>query len=281
MAYPIIDDLTGSYISVQGQLLPTDSEAAAFFRLPTDSVMFYEVIRVVQGVPLFWEEHLARLCQSIAGMIELSDTLYADCRRLIDTNGLQAANLRLVLFEDQAVIHLTPSSYPPAELFDQGVPTGILNWERLDPNVKIIRSDYKAAIAACFAEPGPFGRYYELLLADDRGFLTEGSRSNLFLIRGNQVLSAPENRILKGVTRKHVIEAIAASGAELVEEMQTLPAIRAGSCEAAFLSSSPFDILPIRSIEEIELPSAEHPLLRRIDQAYRSIVASYIGQRLI
>lgn len=280
MAYPIIDDLTGSFISVQGHLLPTDSEAAAAFMKPTESTMFYEFIRIVQGVPLFWEEHLARLSLSIAGIIELPGTLYADCRQLIAANGLMAANLRLVLFDDLVVIHLTPSNYPPAELFDRGVPTGILNWERLDPHVKIIRSDYKAAISSRFAEPGPFGRFYELLLADSQGFLTEGSRSNLFLIRDNQVLSAPESRILKGVTRKHVIEAINASGAELVEEMQTLPAIRAGSCEAAFLSSSPFDILPIRSIEEIELPSAENALLRRIDQAYRAIVASYVGQRL-
>lgn len=280
MAYPIIDDLTGSYISVQGQLLPADSEAAAALMKPTDSTMFYEFIRIVQGVPLFWEEHLARLSVSIAGILELPDTLYADSRRLIDANGLMAANLRLVLYDHQVVIHLTPSNYPPAELFDRGVPTGILNWERLNPNVKIIRSDYKAAIAARFAEPGPYGRFYELLLADSQGCLTEGSRSNLFLIRGNQVLSAPENRILKGVTRKHVIEAIKTSGAELVEEMQTLADIRAGSCEAAFLSSSPFDILPISSIEEIELSSTENAMLRRIDQAYRAIVASYVGQRL-
>lgn len=276
MAYPIIDDLAGVFVMDSGALLTADSPAADRLRLPTDRTMFYEVIRVVRGIPLFWEEHMARLQQSVQVPVSIPDTLYADCRRLIAANSLAAANLRLVLLENQAVIHLTPSNYPPLTLFKQGVPTGILDWERENPNVKIIRSDYKAAIAARYAQPGPFGRYYELLLADRHGFLTEGSRSNLFFIRGNQVLSAPDSRILKGITRKHILEAIGAAGGQLTEGQLTLAEIRQGACDAAFLSSSPFDILPIRAIEDFELASAAHPLLQRIDTAYRAIVESYI-----
>jgi len=276
LAYPIIDDLAGVFVMDNGALLTADSLAADRLRQPTDRTMFYEVIRVVRGIPLFWEEHMARLGLSVRVPISIPDTLYSDSRRLIAANGLAAANLRLVLLENQTVIHLTPSNYPPQDLFRQGVPTGILNWEREDPNVKIIRSDYKAAIAARYAQPGPFGRCYELLLADRQGYLTEGSRSNLFFIQGNQVLSAPENRILKGITRKHILDAINSACGQLTERMLTLEEIRQGACEAAFLSSSPFDILPIRAIEDFELASAAHPLLQRIDAAYRATVEGYI-----
>jgi len=279
LAYPIIDDLTGVFIMENSALLTADSSAAVCLRQPTDRTMFYEVIRVVRGIPLFWEEHMARLQQSVQIPVSIPDTLYADSRRLIAANGLAAANLRLVLLENQTVIHLTPSNYPPRELFRLGVPTGILNWERQNPNVKIIHSEYKAAIADRYARPGPFGRCYELLLADRQGYLTEGSRSNLFFICGRQILSAPDNRILKGITRKHILEAIATAGGELTERMLTLDQIRQGACEAAFLSSSPFDILPIRAIEEFELASANHPLLQRIDTAYRAIVEGYIQMK--
>ncbi len=281
MAYPIIDSLAGLYISDQGRIVLADDTATAALFLPTPETMYYEVIRVVRGIPLFWEDHLARLGQSVQANVKVTASLYDDSCRLIAANGLQQANLRIVLLEGRAVIHLTPSAYPVAELFEQGVATGILAWEREDPNVKIINSDYKAAVALRYANPGPFGVFYELLLADRQGLLTEGSRSNLFLIRGNQVLSAPESRILKGITRQHVMEAIATAGATLAEEMLTFDDICRGRCDAAFLSSSPFDILPIRSIEAAQLDSTANPLLRKIDQAYRQIVENYIQDHSI
>lgn len=280
MAYPIIDALAGSWVMDQSRLLAADSPVTAALFQPTGRTMFYEVIRVVRGIPLFWEEHMDRLKLSVLPEVAVPDSLYEDSCRLIAVNGIEAANLRIVLLEGQAVIHLTPSNYPSQDLFEQGVPTGILAWERESPNIKIIRSDYKAAIAARFAENGPFGRYYELLLADHLGYLTEGSRSNLFFIRGTTVLTAPENRILKGITRKHILKAIAAAGGELAEGMLTVPEIRLGACDAAFLSSSPFDILPIRAIEDIRLDSAVNLLLRQIDAAYRVIVENYVRLKM-
>lgn len=279
MAYPIIDDLAGTRVMDRGRLLDADSSEAAELFAPTDRTMFYEFIRIVRGVPLFWEDHMARLSLSVRPPVTIPDSLYADSLRLISANGLDTANLRVVLLEGQTVIHLTPSNFPSPELFEQGVPTGILAWERESPNIKLIRSDYKAAIAERFARPGPFGRCYELLLADRQGFLTEGSRSNLFFIRGSQVLTAPDSRILKGITRKHILEAIAQAGGELTIAMLTLDDIRGDGCDAAFLSSSPFDILPVSAIEDFRLPSAANPLLRRIDAAYRAMVADYVAEK--
>ncbi len=71
----------------------------------------------------------------------------------------------------------------------------IIDWERDNPNVKIIKADYKEAVADGFARNNKFGRPFELLLADQKGLLTEGSRSNLFFIRDNQVITAPDERI--------------------------------------------------------------------------------------
>ena len=60
--------------------------------------------------------------------------------------------------------------------------------------------------------------------------------------------------------------------------MFTVDVVRQGHCDAAFLSSSPFDMLPIRTIEDLELNSAENPLFHRINAAYQDIVDQYIEE---
>ncbi|HBP38718.1 MAG TPA: hypothetical protein DD640_08260 [Clostridiales bacterium] len=280
MPYPLIDEMAGAYLSVQGRLIRADDPEAAPLFLPSDPVMYYEVVRVTRGVPLFWEDHLARLARSVRGALPIPESLYAESVRLIAACGLVSANLKLILTEQLRVIHLTTSYYPGPQQIQAGVPTGILTWEREDPNTKIIRADYKAAVAARFARPGPFGPCFEVLLADRRGFLTEGSRSNLFFIRGSRVLSAPDSRILLGITRKHVHQALQAAGTILEEGLLTLGDIRSDDGITAFLTASPIDILPINAIEDIRLNSAENPLLRRIHAAYQAIVEEYVAGRL-
>ncbi|NCA97859.1 MAG: hypothetical protein EOM70_00625 [Clostridia bacterium] len=276
LAYPIIDSLTGAWIHVDGQKVAATDSDAQFCFAPTEEKMFYEVIRVEEQTPLFWEDHLERLRQSIAGQFAIPDRLYQDSLALIRANRVEQSNLRLVLTRQHTILHQIPSYYPTPEQMQQGVPTGILNWERENPNVKMINSDYKTAVADRFAAGGPFGPLFELLLADRNGDLTEGSRSNLFFIRGNDVCTAPDSRILKGITRKYVTSAIAAAGGELVENMLTYQDIIAGAVDAAFLSGSPIDLLPIAAIEDIELPSACNPLFVRINQAYQQIVRDYL-----
>ncbi len=280
MAYPMIDGLTGSLISLNGHLIEAASDSARLCFEPTEQKMFYEVIRIEQHIPLFWEDHYDRLVRSIDGVFPIPSTLYQDSLDLIRANNLDGVNLRLVLTSEQIVIHAIPSYYPTAQQMVQGVLTVVMIWERLDPNVKVIHSDYKSAVAARFAAGSPFGQPFELLLCDHNGELTEGSRSNLFFIRGNQVLSAPDNRILIGITRKYVTAAIAAAGAELVIEMVSLADLEAGAVDAAFLSGSPIDLLPISTIEANQFQSANHPLFLKINRAYQKIVTEYLKSHL-
>ncbi|NLO36572.1 MAG: aminotransferase class IV [Clostridiaceae bacterium] len=277
MPYPIIDALTGRWIQVDGRMVAVDAPEAGALQQPHDETMFYEVIRVVQGVPLFLEDHLERLQRSVAGAFPVPSTLPDESRALIAQNAIPAANLRLVVTASRRVLHLTASYYPDAAAVAQGVVTGILDWERENPNTKIIRADYKDAIAARFAQAGPFGPCFELLLADRQGLLTEGSRSNLFFIRGSDVYSAPDERILLGITRRHVRDAIATAGLRLVTGLFSLDDVRQGRIRTAFLSSSPFDLLPIRAIEDIELDSGRDPAFSALNQAYTQIVGDYIA----
>lgn len=284
MAFPFIDNMDNSLLSWQGELLNRADPRCAVLFEPSSERMFYEVIRVTSGVPLFWEDHLARLRASVAGEFALPRTLREESLQLIAAGGLTETNLRLVLTAKQRVLHLSPSYYPDDAMRRLGVPAGILKWERENPNTKVVLADYKAAVAARFAAPGPLGRYFELLLEDSNGYLTEGSRSNLFFLMRTAddsetvVLSAPESRILKGITRKYVLQAISSAGARLQEGLLKFSDLQEGRAEAAFITGSPIDVLAVSAVESVKLGSADHLLLGKIDAAYRKIVADYIAK---
>ena len=281
MPYPIIDALAGQSVLLNGKLLSADAAEAGFLFQPQDERMYYEVIRVVQRVPLFLEDHLERLNRSVDRSFAIPSDLAAEGQMLVKANSLTEANLRIVLTRHLRVMHLTPSYYPDNQMIAEGVATGILLWERPDPNTKVIHADYKQAVAERFARPGPFGPCSELLLADRQGYLTEGSRSNLFFISGNQVVSAPDERVLLGITRRYVLQAIADAQLELTVDLLTLDDVRRRGIRTAFLSGSPIDLLPIRAIEDLPMESAHDPFFIKLYKAYMQLLQNYIDQHRV
>ena len=282
MGYPMVENPAGHLIITPAGLIDVASPEAAAYLQPTGRPMFYEVVRLVDGQPLFWDDHASRIQNSVARAFPVdTERLLAGCRQLVAAagDGFQSANLRIVLTENDYVIHLSPSYYPTPEQFDHGVPTGLLRRERLSPNIKTVDSEYKAAVAAGFELPRPFGRAFELLLVNRDGLVTEGSRANVFFIQGRRILTAPDELILLGITRRYVADAIRTAGAELVTAMLSVEQIQSGAAEAAFLTGSPIDILPIAAIEETRLKSAGHPLILAVHQAYQAIVRADLAHR--
>jgi branched-chain amino acid aminotransferase len=100
--------------------------------------------------------------------------------------------------------------------------------------------------------------------------------SNLFVIRDGQVYSAPDSKILIGITRKRVMEALNRSGLEL--QIGTFrPEELDPSRDAIFVSSTPFDILPVRYIDDYEFKSADNEILKNISKMYQEYTSEYIG----
>ena len=64
------------------------------------------------------------------------------------------------------------------------------------------------------------------------------------------MLTAPDSCILKGITRKYVCQAIQLAGGRLITEMLTFQDVQAGMADAAFLSGSPIDLVPVSAIED-------------------------------
>ena len=210
MPYPFLDDNVGEWLYADGSLTRADSTAAAGFYLPSSEKMFYEVVRVQAGIPLFWEDHAGRLLLSVDGAFRVDvQELRREALHLLSVSGAERCNLRIVATARHTVLHLSPYYYPSEDMIFSGVACGVLSWERETPNIKTVREDYKRAVADAFDAGGSHGRPFEILLANRSGHFTEGSRSNLFFVKGSVVYSAPDDAILLGITRKYVQRAVA------------------------------------------------------------------------
>lgn len=291
MSFPIVENPRGDYCYCNGEKLSFASDRGAALFSPVDQTIYYESIRFKNGVLIFFEDHMLRLYRSVMAKEAFdfdSEFLYEESMKLIreiagsDSDG----NLRIVLTKEQSVVHLSDAKYPEPSMFEQGIITSTLRWERIEPQVKVFRGDYKKAVAQCMGRPNSFGIPYEVLLCDSQGKITEGSRSNFFVLVEDTVNSPPESQILIGITRKYVIAALHNAGLSYREHSYSIADLKKMMQEsegkadpAVFVTSSPFDVLPIRSIDDISFRSSDHPMIKKLSNEYISIVNKYIATR--
>ena len=233
----------------------------------------YEVIRLREGRPMFLPEHYERLEGSLSsiGMAPpFTRTELAGCiESMAEENGIRNHNLKLeVDVSGFSVIYMSPTHYPEAELYRTGVRTGILRGERRNPNVKMMDRELRDAADAAIRRGG----LYEVMLVDRRGFITEGSRSNVFFIKGNTIYTPPAGQVLKGVTRRVILGIIGdlagKMDVKLLEEPVRLE--DAAQCDAAFISGTSPGVLPVASMGSAEY-DVNDPLLAEIMKRYNEL----------
>jgi branched-chain amino acid aminotransferase len=119
------------------------------------------------------------------------------------------------------------------------------------------------------------------VLLDTRGFLAEGTGSNIFLVRGGTVFTPREQFVLGGISRETVIELARQSGIPLAEA--DLELYDAYTAEEAFLTSTSLCICPVRSVNGVAIGGARvpGPVTRRLTDAYQRLVdCDFVAQYL-
>ncbi len=241
----------------------------------------YEVIRVIRGIPLFLEDHLQRLHHTLE--IQGKNTGIRDreiaeaVRQVIRENRLTEGNIKIIFnFHPGApgdirfLVYRIEHHYPTREQYARGVSCILYHAERPRPTAKIIHHSLRLTLYNKLIETGR----YEALLVNRQGLITEGSRSNVFFIRGNTLLTAPDHLVLPGISRKYVLGICRDLGLTLQKE--ALPEKQLAGVDAAFLTGTSINILPVSYIEEQSFSPA-HPLLQTLMQEYDKIIRKHIG----
>ncbi len=210
----------------------------------------YEVIRVINKTPLFADEHVQRLIHS-ANLINLninmtkSDIIRNICK-LSELNNIQEQNIKLLFtIEGYSYFFFIKSFYPDEEMTRKGIKTITYKVVRENPNVKFHNADLRASINKALIKQ----EAYEALLIDNQERVVEGSRSNIFFIQKNKLVTAPSAAVLMGITRSKVIKICNQLNINVVERNILLNEL--SKFGGAFMTSTSNNILPIRSIDDV------------------------------
>lgn len=276
-----MEDNAGKYV-VHNGIVKESSEVAHIDSKKMSGRAAYEVIRVIDGVPLFFEDHYNRLkstYKAVGKHLDLTDTQLADnIKKLLRISGNMNCNVKVILLDEsrqqEQVVYISKSYYPTEAEFSTGVKTGLLQIERKNPNAKIFNKDYKDAVEKKLTEGG----YFEVILVDGEGRITEGSKSNMFLVKNDRIVTAPGEFVLKGITRKYVFDACRNAGLDVAEEFVRANDIR--SIDGCFLSGTSIKVLPVKSIDDVVLDSADSPVITAVRREYERIIREYIDSHV-
>lgn len=263
---------------IQNGHIKTTNDEDIFKKI--DRPPIYEVIRVIKGVPLFLEEHLDRMFDS-AKITEFElgrkeEEIRADIKDLILKNKIEDLNIKLLSSDVEGIgkIFLTyciNSFYPPKEYYENGIKTILFDYERQNPNAKVLFTSFKDEVAEKLKDKDAF----EALLVGKSGYIPEGSRSNMFFVMEGKVYTAPESEVLLGVTRKQILKVCQELEIEVIEESIHKDSIN--KIEGAFMSGTSVNVLPISIIDGLNVNSMSNEIITRINQAYDKEMEDYIN----
>lgn len=246
--------INGKFVSLDEKVIPIDERGHQF----GDGV--YEVIRFYDGKPFMLTEHLGRLIRSAKAIrLPLTENI-EDFKELV-LSGVEKAQIsqcnvylqitrgvanRNHLFPKVPVsITMTVREAKPlsTELRDKGV-TAITHEDERWTNCYIKSLNLLPNILAKQAahEAGS----YEAILVRE-GFVTEGSSSNVFIIKEGSVITSPLSKhILPGITRMAVKKIANEINIPFIEENFSEDDLI--TADEVFITSTTSEVLPVVAI---------------------------------
>ncbi len=267
-------DTEQRFFFYNGKILPTENFSA---KLTEGENIIYEVIRVKSSAPIFLDDHLNRFSHSAKMMnynINLNE-IKQGIHQLLRVNPVDQKNFRLMYYSSAEnngqtlLIYFIPSRYPTADEANSGIYLETLNAERHNPTVKFENK----AIRAIANEILSTHRCYEVLLVDHNGFITEGSRSNVFFIAENRLITAPDSKVLGGITRQKVIEICSRMNINI--DFRCLHIDELANTTGCFITGTSPGVLPVRQVDHHSYNLIPE-ILRELSSQYEDLVEQCI-----
>jgi branched-subunit amino acid aminotransferase/4-amino-4-deoxychorismate lyase len=241
-----------------------------------DGFMFglglFETIKVLSGRPVFFSDHFERLRRS-AGELGLPFTaaageLRARCGQCLTANGLDEGSLKIVLFQDTdgpgELIVARKKTYL-AEHYERGFalktfPAGqregkLFGFKTVN-YLKNLQAKQAAQAAGCD----------EALFIDSTGQVLEGAASNVFVVKGGEVLTPPlDGRILPGIARSRVLQLLK-NGREYAVPVQLL-----SGADEVFVTNALLGVMPVAAVDQQRYDLTRNPITKSLMEAYRKL----------
>ncbi len=191
---------------------------------------------------------------------------------LVRRSGMDQCYIRPILFrsldEEHPAFGVNPFPNPLAcyigawdwgkylgdEAIEKGVDVGVATWSRLTPNSMpaMAKSGANYMNSQLIKMEALLNGYSEGIALDDRGYVSEGSGENIFIVSGGIVNTPPlSSSILPGITRDSVIQICGELGITVKERATQRAALYVA--DELFFSGTAAEITPIRSVDRISI----------------------------
>ena len=269
--------VTGDYFVTHKGLIPVDF-IDKYVRDEDETV--YEVLRVIGFKPLFLEDHLLRFFNSFTSLNrdkpqKINNLFITDkIKSLIGSHNLPDGNIRFQFNKNdvtQFCAWYIPVTYPSEQQYSKGVAVQTLSATRPDPNIKT-RDKKLRQQADNFIKTR---QIYEAILVNREGYLTEGSRSNIFFISDNTFYTPPLSCVLPGITRQKIIHLLEDNHLSFKEKM--IHSNELHRYQSCFITGTSANILPVAKIDNISM-DVETEALKNLVNLYKLLIDNYLQE---
>jgi branched-chain amino acid aminotransferase len=241
-------------------------------------------------------EHIQRLLNS--AKIYRMDTTYSRdeiCKATVDLiaeSGLDACYLRPVIFRgldeekpsfgvygmdnpiETYIAAWQWGKYLGEEALENGIDVCVSSWTRITSNSMpaMAKAGANYMNSQLIKMEAKLGGFVEGIALDDRGYVSEGSGENIFLVNNGKLITPPLGAsILPGITRDSVVQIAREMGIEVIETSIQRAALYLA--DELFFTGTAAEISPIRSVDRITVGSGKRgELTKRIQDEFFAII---------
>lgn len=241
-------------------------------------------------------EHMQRLLNS-AKIYRMETKLTRDqliqaTVELVRDSGLDQCYLRPIIFrsldEAKPAFGVNPfpnpvdayiaawdwGRYLGEEALETGVDVCVSSWSRITTNAMpaMAKAGANYMNSQLIKMEAILGGFSEGIALDDRGFVSEGSGENLFLVQNGQLVTPPLGAsILPGITRDSVIQIARELGIPVVETVVQRAALYL--CDELFFTGTAAEITPIRSVDRITIGAGKRgEITKRLQDVFFKVI---------
>lgn len=253
------------------------SQGSAVFRLPEHIQRLLNSAKIYRMDPPYSREEICNATVNLIRESEL-DSCYI---RPVVFRGLDMDNPSFGVYGmnnpiDTYIAMWQWGKYLGEEALENGIDVCVSSWARITSNSMpaMAKAGANYMNSQLIKMEAILGGFSEGIGLDDRGYVSEGSGENIFLVNAGKLITPPLGAsILPGITRDSVIAIARELGIEVVESTVQRSALYLA--DELFFTGTAAEITPIRSVDRITVGSGKRGEITKLiqDEFFKIILA--------
>jgi len=251
------------------------SKGPAVFRLKEHMQRLVNSAKIYRMDSAFTRD---QFCDAAVELIRMSDLEHCYLRPII-VRGLNDENPSFGVNPfpapiDSYIATWQWGKYLGEEAIENGIDVCVSSWTRITTNSMpaMAKAGANYMNSQLIKMEAILGGFSEGIALDDRGFVSEGSGENIFLVNGGKLITPPLGAsVLPGITRDSVVQIARELGIEVVETNIQRAALYLA--DEVFFTGTAAEITPIRAVDRITIGAGKRgPVTKLLQEEFFKII---------